>query len=167
MTENISWKKPEIIVAIMSAIIAICAIYIAFNEGQATRKHNKLSVRPILKVTQTTDDKSTKLHLENSGLGPAIIDRIRINYHGKTIEPTTENWKIIFNGLGIGKYTMTLLDGDQTVIKPDKEGIIVEVEHNAKYSGIIEKCFSEIETTVYYRSLYDETDAFTFKAAKK
>ena len=79
MEEGRTWKKPEVIVAIMSSIIAICAIVIAYNEGQATRKHNRLSLRPLLVVTQT----ESTIKLQNYtwkivAFGPAMIDKDKI-----------------------------------------------------------------------------------------
>jgi hypothetical protein len=157
MKEGNKWKKPEVIIAIMSSIIAICAIVIAYNEGQATRKHNRLSLRPLLVVTLTCDNKITKLHLENHGLGPAVIDKIKFIYHGKTFEPRTENWKALFAQIGLRySYTMTFLSADEVIIKPDKETILIEIEHNAKDAETIDKFMSEIETKLDYRSLYDE-----------
>jgi hypothetical protein len=161
MEEGINWKRPEVIVAIMSSIIAICAIVIAYNEGQATRQHNRLSLRPLLLVTQTRDNKTTKLHLENCGLGPAMIDKIRFRYHGKTFEPKKENWKALVDKLGLDAYIMTVLNTDQVIIKPDRETVLIEIEHDPKYHQKIEKLFSEIETLIDFRSVYDEPFSIT------
>jgi hypothetical protein len=51
---------------------------------------------------------------------------------------------------------MTFLSADEVIIKPDKETILIEIEHNAKDAETIDKFMSEIETKLDYRSLYDE-----------
>jgi hypothetical protein len=57
-----------------------CALYLTISQARATRKHNRLTVRPQLtSFTETKPDPERngiviiKATLSNSGLGPAII----------------------------------------------------------------------------------------------
>jgi len=52
--------------------------------AQATRKHNRLSVRPLLGLTTTFPVGATAgLRLTNSGLGPAKIVSSQLTYNGE------------------------------------------------------------------------------------
>ena len=66
-------------------LVSICALFLTISQAMATRKHNRLTVRPHLATY--TDNKADleragvriiKIEITNSGLGPAII---------KTFEP--------------------------------------------------------------------------------
>jgi hypothetical protein len=66
-------------------LVSICALFLTINQAMATRKHNRLTVRPhFATFTKTKADPERKgiliveVTLTNSGLGPAII---------KTFEP--------------------------------------------------------------------------------
>ena len=41
------------IVAVCAVVIAAAALVVSVSEARATRKHNRYSVRPILKLTTT------------------------------------------------------------------------------------------------------------------
>lgn len=67
-----------------SAIIATCALGVTFWQSCVTRKHNKLSVRPLLTTMESHDIKGNigyiAFHLENCGVGPAIIKNFVLLY---------------------------------------------------------------------------------------
>lgn len=63
----------------VEAIIAACALGLTFYEGLATRKHNRLTVRPhLVAVTDFKADGNSVIFkasatLVNAGIGPAVI----------------------------------------------------------------------------------------------
>ncbi len=69
------------IIATASVVIAGCALLFTAWQGMETRKHNKLSVRPILtgetfdaeRYSVEKDIRRVSLEIINSGIGPAII----------------------------------------------------------------------------------------------
>ena len=71
----------NIIIAIASVFIATCALLFTAWQGWETRKHNKISVRPILtgetfdaeRYSVEKDIRRVSLEIINSGIGPAII----------------------------------------------------------------------------------------------
>ena len=60
------------VIAICSVVIAVASLAVSAYVAWATRKHNRLSVQPVLgfRTTYSADGKSGLL-LINSGLGPA------------------------------------------------------------------------------------------------
>lgn len=70
------------IIAIVGIFIALLALFISLRQNSIARKHNVLSVRPILETMSTNNggenldpEKGFTIELVNNGLGPAeIID---------------------------------------------------------------------------------------------
>lgn len=74
--------NPNTIIALTAVVVSIAAIIfsILYNRKSLniTRRHNKLSVEPILETNYTVGSDSVlcKLELVNKGLGPAIVKSI-------------------------------------------------------------------------------------------
>ena len=90
------------IAATSATIIAFAALAVSIWQGYTTRKHNELSVEPILHFKSGTltnyDSISTySIKVQNEGLGPAIIDDIKLFY--KNNEITVDRYKIHYSSL--------------------------------------------------------------------
>ncbi len=71
-----------------AAIIALCALFLTIYQARLTRRHNRLSVRPLL--TSYTGEVSSSnaqitFSLTNSGLGPALIDAFEVTLDGAPV----------------------------------------------------------------------------------
>ena len=67
----------DIFIAIVSAFIALCALGLSVISLMFTRKHNRLSVRPHLRIDFCRKrPNDCKIIICNHGLGPAIIEDI-------------------------------------------------------------------------------------------
>ena len=90
----------NIIIAIASVFIATCALVATIVQGRQNRKHNRLSVKPLLEFLgyvgidddddEEDDDEDDNIRkyeisLVNRGLGPAIIERFVLVYDGEEI----------------------------------------------------------------------------------
>lgn len=74
-------------------LVSICALFLTINQSLATRKHNRLTVRPHLTsfVDQRADTErkgitTIKATLSNNGLGPAIVKEFELLLDGAPIE---------------------------------------------------------------------------------
>jgi hypothetical protein len=74
---------PEII-ASASAVGAFSAVFVAWNQGRLTHKHNVLSVKPLLELSLKFDLSGYVAKVENKGLGPAIINSVIVKVDGNT-----------------------------------------------------------------------------------
>jgi hypothetical protein len=79
-------------------LVSICALFLTINQSMATRKHNRLTVKPHLtSFTEIRPDPerqgimTVKATLSNNGLGPAIV---------KTFEPLLDGVPINFSKPG-------------------------------------------------------------------
>jgi hypothetical protein len=62
------------VIATCSVVIAVASLGVSAYVAWATRKHNRLSVQPLLGLSTTFPvDATAGLRLTNSGLGPARI----------------------------------------------------------------------------------------------
>src|SRR5260370_42086189 len=90
-------KNVTILVAVASALIALCALGLSTNLGYVTRKHYRLSVRPCLTTylerepISEADTAKVVWHLSNAGLGPAIISRYEFSLDGKPVHTSNES----------------------------------------------------------------------------
>ena len=71
----------EIIIAIASSVIAICALIYSIWQGKQLQKHNKLSFKPHIDNWGYTDSQKGvyTIDLINNGLGPAVIKEFTIS----------------------------------------------------------------------------------------
>jgi len=79
-------------IAIPTIVIACVAVGISVWQGYVTRRHNKLSVKPILEIHTSLSKDNTPMgvSVENCGFGPAIINDFIVILDGK---PTKVNNK--------------------------------------------------------------------------
>ncbi len=87
------WNS-SIVVAITSAFIAVCALGVTVWQGLQNLKHNKLSVLPLISLTNEISvindvnikgDLNYKIVLTNQGVGPAIIKKFELLFDGETV----------------------------------------------------------------------------------
>ena len=72
------------VIAICGVVIAVASLGVAAYVAWATRKHDRLSVRPLLGLTTTFPAGATAgLRLTNSGLGPARIISSQLTFDGE------------------------------------------------------------------------------------
>ena len=76
----------EIIIAIVVVVIALCALGVSFIavvlgfwQAWATRRHNRLTVKPELELAL---DMHKGYVLINGGLGPAKVTRLFVKFNG-------------------------------------------------------------------------------------
>lgn len=74
-------------------LISICALFLTISQSRATRRHNRLTVRPHLtSFTEQTADATrrdlvaVKASLTNNGLGPAFIESFQILVDGIPVD---------------------------------------------------------------------------------
>ncbi len=76
-------------------VVSICALVLTISQANATRRHNKLMIRPHL--TSFTDQSPApgmagvtliKMALSNNGIGPAVIKSYEPLLDGQPLDPT-------------------------------------------------------------------------------
>jgi len=76
----------ETVTAICAVIIALSALVVSIWEGIQNRKHNRLSVRPHLRIDRSTYVGSpAKITIGNNGLGTAIVQSFTVHCDGNRV----------------------------------------------------------------------------------
>jgi hypothetical protein len=64
--------------SIVSSLIGASALGLAVWQGYLTRKHNRLTVKPNIRIDRNYSTNPLELSILNTGLGPAIISSIQV-----------------------------------------------------------------------------------------
>jgi hypothetical protein len=100
------------VIAICSVVIAVASLAVSAYVAWATRRHNRLSVQPVLGFRTTYSAKGTSgLLLINSGLGPARIIESKLTYDGVQFGP--------FNESNVNKFRSYLKAHDPQSVRPN------------------------------------------------
>lgn len=67
----------ELLIGVSGIIIALGAAITTIWQGFLTRQHNRLSVKPILRIDRNSTLKYFNIVLLNNGVGPAIIKSVK------------------------------------------------------------------------------------------
>jgi hypothetical protein len=154
--------KKDNIIPISTIFIALIALFVSISDNVITRRHNQLSVTPILKISIQETNRYYGLVLSNQGYGPALIDSCVILYKGKKMNTSKNVWEEIFS------------------IEYSREPIDFSIKNNYIYIGYvvrigediliwgasidelkgdlkkIEGTLSNISMKVYYHSIYNQ-----------
>src|SRR5690242_12746123 len=81
----------SIVVAICATVIAVLSLAVSVYEARATRRHNRISVRPFLELRYDLPQGGMAgLRLVNAGLGPAAITRTVLTLDGESLGDFSE-----------------------------------------------------------------------------
>lgn len=82
--------KPEMLVGVSAVFIGVCALVVSLYETQLMREEQRSSVLPIVELARshyTKADSPEKwrlsLHIENVGIGPALVRDFRVTVDGE------------------------------------------------------------------------------------
>lgn len=104
-------RKPfsiETIIAIAATITSVCALVVAVYQTRLTREQQLNSVWPYVLISESVDmNQQLTIVVTNSGIGPAIIDDVRIVYKGKEYVSPVALTKAISKELGRGEYDIS------------------------------------------------------------
>lgn len=85
---------PDRIVTILAIFISLFTLIIFAKQTNIIERQSRLSVMPYLNVETgyNPDEDFVKVTLSNYGVGPAIIEEIRIHYEGELYEMDFESF---------------------------------------------------------------------------
>jgi len=144
------------IVAICAVVVAAAALVVSVSEARATRKHNRYSVRPILKLTTTFPvGKKAGLILSNSGLGPADVTASSLSLDGEELGAFDERTvNKVRDRLSVRPSAFAL--GGQTFLKTDFDRFLLSVEpyDHEEHKEFYEFIRHRLRVEIWYDSLY-------------
>ena len=151
------------VIAICGVVIAVASLAVSAFVAWATRKHNRLSVRPLLGLTATFPVGATAgLRLTNSGLGPARIVSSQLTFDeeqfGEFDKPHVDDFRRRLterDHLAVRPHAITL--GGQPFLDTDYQQFLLSVdpydpsEHD-DFRRLIEE--GRLRLEIRYESIY-------------
>jgi hypothetical protein len=97
-------RNIAIVISILSLGVAALSLYFSISTQQLDRVYKEISILPRLAIK--LDVENFSISLDNSGLGPAIIHRVRFAIAGKCFDSDdTKNYQQKFREFTEGVFT--------------------------------------------------------------
>ncbi|MGU9963397.1 MAG: hypothetical protein ACNYPD_04735 [Candidatus Halichondribacter symbioticus] len=152
----------EIIKENAAIIVAVLALLLTVWQGMEIRKHNRLSMRPLLNISwydgwhDARDDGMIRgeLKISNNGLGLAIIKKVVLFYEGKEISyNNNETYCEFLLELTKGYNARIGFIMPDAIIKADEHEILWTLEHHPKNDNI--DFIHKLSLLIEYQSIYE------------
>lgn len=134
-------------------IVAAFALFLTIYEGCATRKHNKLSVKPIMFVSFEFNEEGTGWLALNSGVGPGVLKWLEVKVDGKP----ARTWNDILPALGVSdcfEYTFATTSGN--VLNPGETKRVFWLEPKSPAERSLREGMGRLRIRYCFCSIYDE-----------
>ena len=95
MSERRWYTEPESFVALAALIVSLSALGVGVYEAALQRRHDRAEVWPHLEVEVFVGDSGAKVQVENTGLGPAVVESIEVAADGRA----QHNWRGVLQAL--------------------------------------------------------------------
>lgn len=96
MADTHKWyTEPESFVAIAALIVSLSALGVGVYEASLQRQHDRAEVWPHVEVGLFVENTGANLQVENTGLGPAVVESIEVSIDGKP----QHNWRGILHAV--------------------------------------------------------------------
>ena len=83
-------NKAEMLIAICAVLTSVIALFVAWDQGRVMRAQQHGAVYPVVQVegfvSSSPEISSMGIRLSNSGVGPALIERVSMLENGKRLE---------------------------------------------------------------------------------
>jgi hypothetical protein len=130
------------VVAICATVIAVLSLVVSIYEVRATRRHNRISVRPFLELrVGLSQGRTAGLQLIHTGLGPAAITSTVLTLDGPRGRLSVPPAAITF------RKTILATDYDQFLLSVEP---FDRTEH-AEFADLLRR---RLGLEIHYESLY-------------
>ena len=148
-----------VVIAICATVIAVLSLAVSVSEARATRRHNRISVRPFLELRVTlSQGRRAGLQLINAGLGPAVITRAILTLDGQSLGEYGEDSVNVLRGqLSIRPAAVTFR---KTILAVDYDQFLLSVEpfDRAEHAEFADLLRHRLGLEIHYESLYGGED---------
>jgi len=166
----------QIVTATATAAVALLALFLAIYEGKQSRKHYRMSLKPVLVLETSKGNNPTYavVKLVNSGLGPAIIKSMKVFLSGKQLDGNLEeNLEKAIGQCIAGLCTQqnaTSIINPGYVLRSSQESHLVKIvlasDEKCSPKELAEK-LNVIDVAVEYESFYGEPDTYDSRIQRK
>ena len=149
----------SIVVAICATVIAVLSLAVSVDEARATRRHNRITVRPFLDLrVSLPQGGKAGLQLINVGLGPAVITRTVLSLDGQSLgEYGEESVNVLRSKLSVRPSAVTFR---KTLLAADYDQFLLSIEpfDRAEHAQFANLLRHRLGLQIHYESLYGGED---------
>ncbi|WP_139835862.1 hypothetical protein [Pseudomonas sp. R16(2017)] len=147
--------------AICSAIIALVAVAFTWQQNKRADKHNRLMVTPHLATLTTinNEERTLLLHIENNGIGPAIIRDYTIHIDNNPItgdDEVEESLKILLKDLPNSDFGHEAITRNSFLPPGKKIELATIVTQRISPEELTKSLSQRVRITIKYESIYGE-----------
>lgn len=154
----------ESILAVCALLVSIISVILTLVTIRSSRKHNRLSVRPICIVHPLDYEDRTCVSIQNKGTGPLVVTEMVFKNFKTNIthKHLIDHMPQLPENFLWHNFTKALYP----VLSPGESKVLVEFRGNMediefiKLRNIIRKELSQIDVDIKYKSIYDERKPF-------
>jgi hypothetical protein len=113
------------VIALSAVVISLCALVVSFVEVSVMRSDQRASVWPYLDVGISYSSDGFRVTAVNRGLGPALIESVRIDVDGDPVRDWNEVIERLVgpeSGIDYSVYTTNTINGE--VIPAERELVV-------------------------------------------
>lgn len=144
-------------IALSAMIVAVLALFVTIWESYQSRKHNRLSVKPLLGIGVDIHEK-LEFTLSNQGIGPAVIKEFSVYFDGKLLSknPRSDIYRELLEG-SVGKYKFHIPFEGACIKEGAEKSLLGVFYDNPKTNKkSIESLSNKFAFKVVYTSIYGE-----------
>ncbi|PLX95576.1 MAG: hypothetical protein C0620_03920 [Desulfuromonas sp.] len=152
--------KPETAISLASAFIALLALGVAIWQGIIARKHNRLSVKPILAIDTflSLDHETIGIKLRNNGVGPLILKNISFQRGSVRASLNDGSFKNMLPALANRDFNFTGTSPGFSLV-PNESFWLISTSRHSDQNGLMDILFDSltgITIKFEYESVYQE-----------
>jgi hypothetical protein len=96
MSDDQAWyRQPETFIAVAALVVSISAVVVGIYEASLQRAHDRAEVWPHLELETFITPEGASLYLENTGIGPAVVQSVDVAVDGRR----RRNWEEVVRTL--------------------------------------------------------------------
>jgi hypothetical protein len=150
----------ELFLGIVGTIIALGAAITTIWQSVLTRNHNRLSVRPLLRIDRKyVTGECASIVLTNAGFGPAIINSVRVSVDGMPLRSgSTEEATAPLHKIGLERAKLYVISAGES-FSPNESHAVLEMNKIIRQDASAQKlreAFNHISIEIVYESIYKE-----------
>lgn len=155
---NVLAAVASAVAAFLSAVVAGFALWVARSTLKHQRKHNVLSLRPIVEVTVGDWETKLRVTLRNNGAGPLVVTRL-VAGNGGEVRASLLDW---MPDLPEGVYWSNFAGNiDGRSLSPDRAIVLLELDGDAtdrtfaEFRDHVRAALHPLTLNVEYTDVYD------------
>ncbi|MFL5501553.1 MAG: hypothetical protein ACJ79Q_09995 [Gemmatimonadaceae bacterium] len=146
------YAEPQTFIALAALIVSVSAVVVGLYEASLQRHHDRAEVWPHVEIQVFTKQTGAAIALENTGIGPAIIQSVVVTVDGRP----QASWRDVLrtlNGVqpvGFGNYSAV-----QHGLRPGERLTLLDLPV-ADLPANFWKSIARVGVRVCYASVFDE-----------